>query len=80
MHANTKKEDKSAEKVKENSTLLHFGLFEGNFIPQNDIKNIEASLEDNRKNYGIDTYPYEPEKLAPKYKNGGKSKSKCLLS
>eukprot|EP00944_MAST-04C_sp_MAST-4C-sp1_P008491 g8491.t1 len=80
MHAKAKKDDKSAEKVKENSTLLHFGLFEGNFIPQNDIKNIEASLEDNRKNYGIDTYPYEPEKLAPKYKNGGKSKSKCLLS
>ena len=74
MHAKTKKEDKSAEKVKENSTLLHFALFDGNFIPQNDINIIEASLEDNRKNHGVDTYPYEPEKLAPKYTNGGKKK------
>ena len=80
MHANTKKEDKSAEKVKENSTLLHFALFDGNFIPQNDIIFIEASLADNRKNHGVDTYPYEPEKLAPKYTNGGKKKSKCLIS
>ena len=79
MHAKDKKDDKSAEKVKENSTLLHFGLFEGNFIPQNDIKNIEASLEDNRKNYGIDTYPYEQRSLPQSIQMVGK-KSKCLIS
>ena len=76
----TTKADKSIEKHKENKTLLHLGLLNGNFIPPNDIKVIEASLKENRDEHGKKEYPYEPERLLPKYDIGIKSKSKCILS
>ena len=72
--------DKTQEKHKENETLLHFGLFHGNFIVASDIKVIETSLVDNRQNSGKKEYPYEPERLLPKYDTGVNKHSNCVVS
>ena len=79
IHITKETKDTPGTKSSENNTLLHFGILNGNFISIDACKLIEKTLEYNRETHGKELYPYEPERLRPKYETGKKSSSFCSI-
>ena len=79
IHTTKETKDEPGTKSSENNTLLHFGVFQGNFIHTEICQFIEKTLEFNRETHGKEVYPYEPEKLRPKYDHGKRSSSLCSI-